>query len=84
MSIDYFIILGHLVVYRTNKCKRSKSQREAVDEVPAGPWEENPAESDTEEEGILEARDQVPLRIRISGARGRGGPLAADVPAVID
>ena len=41
-------------------------------------------ESDTEEEEILEERDAVPLRIRIPGARDRGGPLAAAIPAPID
>ena len=41
-------------------------------------------ESDTEESDILEERDQVPLHIRIPGARGRGGPPAAEVPAAID
>ena len=49
---------------------------------PAGPREENQVESDTEDEDILEERDQVPLRI--PGARGRGGPTAAEVPAAID
>ena len=60
------------------------NRREAVEEVPAGPREENQVESDTEEEDILEERHQVPLRIRIPGARSRGGPPAAEVPAAID
>ena len=33
---------------------------------------------------ILEEREQVPLCIRIPGARGRGGPSAAEVPAAIE
>ncbi len=41
-------------------------------------------ESDTEEDEILEEREAVPLRIRIPGARARGGPPAAAIPAPID
>jgi len=35
------------------------------------------SDSDSEEEEILEEREAVPLRIRIPGARARGGPPAA-------
>ena len=49
-----------------------------------GPGEENSVESDTEEEEILEERVASPLRIRIPGARGRGGPPAAAIPDPID
>jgi len=58
-----------------------RNRREAVEEVSAGPREENPVESNTEEEDILEERE-VPLRVRILGARGRGGPPAAEVSAI--
>ena len=44
--------------------------------------------SDTEEEEILEERDLAPLRIRIPGARSRGGlpaaAAAATIPVLID
>ena len=41
-------------------------------------------ESDTEEEESLEEREDVPLRIRIPGARARGGHPVAAIPAPID
>ena len=59
-----------------------RNRREVVEKVPAGPREENPVELDTEEQDIF--WDQFPLRIRIPGARGRGGPPVAEVPAAID
>jgi len=34
-------------------------------EVQEGHWENNPVESDTEDEEIVEERDEIPLRIRI-------------------
>ena len=49
--------------------------------VQEGPREEEIVKSDTEEEEILEERDVSPLRIRIPGARARGGPPAAATPA---
>ena len=52
--------------------------------VQEGPREEEIVESDTEEDEILEEREAVPLRIRIPGARARGGPPAAAIPAPID
>ena len=62
-----------------------RNTREAVEEVLAGPREENLVESDTKESDILEEREcQVPLRIFIPGARGRGGPPAAEFPVAID
>jgi len=61
-----------------------RNRRDAVDEVPAAPREENPEESDTEESEILEEREQVSLRIRIPGARGRVGPPAAEILAAIN
>jgi len=64
---------------RGQRALARKNRREAVEEVPAAPREENPVESDTEESEILEEREQVPLRIRI-----RVGPPAAEVPAAID
>ena len=48
-------------------------ERDAVEKVSAGPREKNSVESDTEESDILEERDQVPLRIRIPGARASSG-----------
>ena len=62
---------------RGQRALARRNWREAVEKVPAGPREENPVESDTEDEDILEDRDQVPLRIRIPGAKGRGGPPVA-------
>ena len=50
--------------------------------VQEGHREEEIVESDTEE--ILEERDASPLRTCIPGARGRGGPPAAEIPAPID
>ena len=61
-----------------------RNTRDAVEEVLAGPKEENPVESDTENEDILEERDHHPLRIRIPVARDRGGLPATEVPASID
>jgi len=61
-----------------------RNRRDAVEEVPAAPREENPVESDTEESDILEQRDQVPLRIYISRARSRGRCPAVENPAAID
>ena len=52
--------------------------------VQEGPREEEIVKSDTEEEEILEERDVSPLRIRIPGARARGEPPAAAIPAPID
>ena len=53
MSINYFIILGHFLVYLTNGCiERGQralariNRHEEFEEVPAGPREENPVESD--------------------------------------
>ena len=68
---------------RSQRALARRNRYEAVEEVPAEPREENPAESDTEED-ILEEQDQVPLHILIPDARGRGGPPAAEVPAAID
>ena len=52
---------------RGQRALARSNRHEAVDKVPAGPREENPVESDTEEEDNPEERDQVPLRIRIPG-----------------
>ena len=82
-----FIILGRLLIYLRNargqRALARRNRRNAI-EVPAAPREENPVESDTEESDILKKREQVPLRIRIQGARGRADPPAAEVPAAID
>ena len=50
--------------------------------VQEGPRKEEIVVSHTEEEEILEEREVVPLRIRIPGARARGEPLAAAIPAL--
>ena len=49
-----------------------------------GRREEEILESDSEREEILKERDAVPLRIRIPGARVRGGPLAGAILIQID
>ena len=41
-------------------------------------------ESDDEIEEIIEERDAAPIRIRISGGRGRVGPTGTAIPAAID
>ena len=61
-----------------------RNRREAAEVIQEEPREEEIVQSDDEEEEILEERDVVPLRIRIPGARDRGGPLAAAIPAPID
>ena len=66
---------------RGKRALARRNRRDAVEEVSAAPREDNPVESDTEESEILDEREQVPLRIRIPGARGRVGPPAAEVPA---
>ena len=69
---------------RGQRALTRRNRREAVEEVPAASTEEIQVESDTEESEILEEREQVPLRVRIQGARGRVGPPSAEVPGVID
>ena len=51
---------------RDQRALARKNHRELVQE---GHREEEIAESETEEEEILEERDAIPLRIRIPGAR---------------
>jgi len=63
---------------------KERNRCESVEEVPTWPQEKIPVESDTEDEDILERRDEVPLRVRIPGARGRSGPPADEVHAAIN
>ena len=58
-----------------------RNRREAAEVVPEGPWEEEMVESESEEENIVDA---APLRIRVPGARARGGPTSAAILAPID
>ncbi len=69
---------------RGQRAVARRNRREAAEVVQEGPREEEIVESDTEEDEILEEREAVPLRIRIPGARARGGPPAAAIPAPID
>ena len=61
-----------------------RNHREAAEVVHEGSRGEEIVESDTEEDEILKEREAIPLHIRIPGARARGGPSAAAIPAPID
>ena len=72
---------------RGQRALTRRNRREAaemVQDTAEGPMEEEIVESDTEEEEILEQRDAIPLRIRIPGARARGGPPEAAIRTPID
>ena len=70
---------------RGQRALARRNRHEVAEVVQEGPRKEENVQSDTEEEDILEEREAVPLRIRIPGARARGGPPAAvSISAPID